>query len=158
MPNHNIFYFDNTFAAMNVPNYIGPFHPGNVNRFVGAECHGECSGGTFNTSVGFVTANDIMWGLQWVAHGAAPISVITGAVDDHWLWRQNLGTKTDLVRGWGPQSTTATIESIDSLWARWRGQGIKPVADIDLYIACQSSFGLVLSATLWLGSVDIWFV
>jgi hypothetical protein len=155
VPTKGIFYFDNTFAGAVAQRDVGPLHPGTVNRAFRAACRGELSFQSFNPAVPFTTEDDLVWGLQWVNHGAAPVSVITSLYDDHWFWRHALTLTSDVTRGWGPQSTTGTIQGSDPLDDEWRGQSVKPGVDIDLYVSIQASFGIVGGTFTMLGTVEL---
>lgn len=151
----NIFYFDNTFAGAATQRDIGPLHVGPTNRVFRARCHGELSLQSFNTSVPFTTANDLIWGLQWVAHGASPLDVLTSAVDDHWFFRRAFTLTTDVSRGFVTPGTTATIQGSDPMDDQYRGQFIKPAGDIDFYVSMKAAFGILTGTFICLGAVEV---
>lgn len=154
MPLTTIFYFDNTFAGAVAQRDVGPLHPGNVNRAFRAACRGELSLQSFNAGAPYITENDLLWGLQWVNHGSSPASVLTSPVDDHWFWRHALTLTNDVTRVWSPSTANGVVQGSDPLHDEYRGQRIKPVADIDLYISIQASFGLLTGTFIMLGSVE----
>jgi hypothetical protein len=154
VPVRTIFYFDNTFAGGGVQRDVGPLHPGSVNRVFRAACRGELSLQSFTPGSSFNTQNDLLWGLQWVNHGSAPLDVLTSAVDDHWFWRHALTLTNDVTRTWAPSSATGVVQGSDPLHDEYRGQYIKPAADIDLFISIRASFGLLTGTFIMLGSVE----
>lgn len=150
----NIFYFDNTFAGATTQRDIGPLHVGPCNRVFRARCRGELSLQSFNPAVPFTTENDLVWGLQWVAHGAAPLDVLTSAVDDHWFFRRAFTLTNDVSRGWGPSSVTGTVQGSDPMNDEYRGQSIKPAGDIDMFISFRAAFGILGGTFICLGAVE----
>lgn len=154
MPLRTIFYFDNTWTGAVTQRDVGPLHVGNVNTAFLARCRGEMSFTSVNSSVPFVTENDVIWGLQWVNHGSTPADVLTSAVDDHWFWRHALTLTSDVTRAWGPQSTTTTFQGSDPINDQYRGQRIKPVTDIDLYVSLKAGFGILSGTFVVLGAVE----
>lgn len=151
----NVFYFDNSFTMGTSQHDIGPLHVGPCNRILHGEVHGTSSKVSENLTVPFTLNNDLLYGLQWVAHGAAPQAVLTSPPGDQWLWRIAMAQNNDLQIGWGPQSTNTTVQTAFSLHQVWRGQGIKPAADIDVYLSFQAMFGVSTQAFGFLGAFNI---
>lgn len=154
MPVKTLFYFDNTWVGAVTQRDVGPLSPGPVNRVFQAKCRGEISFQSFTAVTPFTTENDIIWGLQWVSHGASPEDVLTSADDDHWFFRHALTLTTDVSRAWAATSTSGVIQGTDPLVDQYRGQSIKPADNIDLYVSLKAGFGIVSTQFTVLGAVE----
>lgn len=154
MTGHILWFFDNTFASAATQQDIGPFNPGTVNRIFQIEVRGMISGQSFPAAQPYVVSDDLLWGIQWVAHGAGPQSILTSAPGDQWPWRHNIGFNNDTTHTFAPSSATGVVQDIVSLREQYCGQGIKPGSNIDVYISVQSAFGITTGPILLLGSID----
>ena len=155
MPARDIFYLQNTFAGAATQRNIGPLAINGANRVFMTRCRGEVSYQSFNPTVPYTTENDTVWGLQWVARGAAPLDVLVSLFDDHWFWRHQLTSTTDVTRAWGPTTTSGTVQGSDPLTEEYRGQFIKPGTDIDMYVSFKAAFGALVSSFLVTGTIEI---
>lgn len=154
MTGHILWFFDNTFASAATQQDIGPFNPGTVNRIFEVSVHGLLSHESSPVNTPYVVGDDLLWGLQWVAHGAGSQAILTSAPGDQWLWRQNVAYRNDWATTFAPSSATGVLQTAQSLWQDYKGQGNKPGSNIDVYISVQSAFGVTTGPILLLGSID----
>lgn len=154
---HILWFFDNTFSSAATQQNIGPFNPGTVNRIFKAAIRGQISYQSSTVAQPYVTANDILWGLQYVAHGASPLSAASSAPSDQWLWRCNVANRTDTLHVFAPSTATGVSQAVVSLKEDYHGQGNRPGGDIDVYVSVLSSFGISVGPILLLGSIDFFY-
>lgn len=157
MPNHILWYFDNTSSTPATQLDVGPFNPGNVFNIFKAYVHGNMSFLSFTVASHWTEAIDMVWGLQYVNHGAGPTNILTSASDDHWLWRHAVGTSNDLSRAYGPSTSDGEIQSTFSLIENFRGQSNKPQNDIDVFLSFDSIFGATSDTYHVIGSIDFYY-
>jgi hypothetical protein len=154
---HTLWFYDNTVATPTTQEDIGAWNVTVNGGILAASVHGMLSERSDTPTPAYVIAGDYLWGLQWVAHGASPLSLLTSATDDHWLWRHAVPQNNDVTRAWGPQSTTSDVQNTYSTVEKYRGQGIRQLGSIDVYVSFVSMFGAVLNPYLVIGSVDFYF-
>lgn len=154
MTGHILWFFDNTFASAATQQDIGPFNPGSVTRIFRAAVHGELAYQSSLIGHPFVSASDLLWGLQYVAHGASPLNALTSGPNNQWLWRQNVSTRSDTVKAFAPSSATGVSQGANSLFEEYSSQGNKPGGNIDVYLSVVSVFGIAVAPILLLGSID----
>lgn len=152
-----LWFFDNTFTNPTVQNNIGPFNPGVVDRIFRAEVSGELSYTSTTITHPFTTTSDLVWGLQWVAHGGSPQAILTSTPSSQWLWRQNVGSRTDITHVFAPSSATGVSQVDASLAMSYSSQGNRPGSNIDVYLSVQAGFGVITIPILLIGSINFFF-
>jgi hypothetical protein len=157
MTGHILWYFDNSTSTPATQVDAGPFNPGVVERIFKVYVHGNMSFQSFATSNGWIEQQDLGWGAYWVPHGGAHLDIRIAASDDHWFWRHAVATNNDMSRPFAPSTDTASIQSTFSLIDTYRGQGLKPGVDIDVYVAFSSLFFLTTDPYQCIGSVDFFY-
>lgn len=157
MPTHILWYFDNNTSTPATQLDVGPFNPGNVSHIYKGYVHGNMSFLSFTTASHWQEVVDMVWGLQYVDHGAGPENILTSATDDHWLWRHAVAMNNDLSRAFTPSTDSFEVQSTFSLIETYRGQGNKPGGDIDVYLSFDSIFGVTSDHYQVIGSIDFYF-
>lgn len=154
---HILWFFDNTFASAATQQNIGPFNPGTVDRIFKVAVRGQISFQSSAVANPYVTANDILWGVQWVAHSGSPQNIQTSAPGDQWFWRNNVANRTDTLHVFAPSSATGVSQAVNSLEQDYCSQGNRPGANIDVYVSVIANFGISVAPILLLGSIDFFY-
>lgn len=134
---------------------IGPYAVGSVTTLLRAEIRGKVNFQAVALSALSVEANWLMFGLQWVLHGAAPLDVITSADGDHWLVRERIGD-TGSAAAWAPSSDVFGYIKGYHMGADWAGQ-IPIGSIIDFYVSFNSAEGVVVPNYNTFGSIRSWW-
>lgn len=117
----------------------GPFHIGAVNQLLQLEAVGGLNFQSFTDVTPFVLTNDILWGVQLVPHGSAPLDVLTSTDNYQWPIRQMIAPiGYDAV--YAPSSATSVVLAGFPLTKLWRGQ-LMLQADTDMYLSFGRPFG-----------------
>lgn len=135
--------------------FFGPYPSGTVNKLLRAEVHGAANYQGLAVGASSVFTNQLLWGLQWVAHGAGALDPVTSSDDDHWLIRQQTGDQS-YATSWAPSTATAGVLSGVQLAGSWAGQ--LPIgASIDLFLALKSDTGLAVANLNVFATIRWWW-
>lgn len=157
MTTHTLWFYQNTVASPTPQHNEGPFTVTPTGPLLKAYVHGEVNFKSSNVTVPFVSADDMIWGLQWVYHGAGAEDLLTSATDNHWLWRHALANNDDVAQTWAPDTadgvTTKGYPSVET----YRGQSVRPGAEIDLYLSLATMFGTTTQSYYLSGTIELYF-
>lgn len=157
MTSHALWFWQDTVATPGTQFdiHIGSLTPSGP--IIAIESYGELSVQSGNVTPPFVTASDLIWGIQWVPSGNTPLDILTSAPTDQWFWRHMVAHNNDARQGFDTPSTTATTQVSHTLKERYRGQGNRPGGAIDVYVSFRSVFNITVSPFFTSGSADgIW--
>lgn len=125
-----------------------------LGRILAMFAHGELSVQSGNVTPPFVTASDLLWGVQWVPSGNSPQDILTSAPGDQWFWRHMVAHNNDARQGFDTPSTTATTQVSHTLKERYQGQGNRPGGTVDIYVSFRSVFNITVSPFFTSGSLE----
>lgn len=134
---------------------FGPYPSGVISKLLRAEVRGQINFQAVTVGAASVDANFQLFGLQWVAHGAAALNVVSSADDDHWLIREQTGTN-DARIFWTPAANTISRMRSYVTKADWAGQ--LPIGvSADLYLSFNSPTGVVIDNMNYFGTIRWWW-
>jgi hypothetical protein len=118
----------------------GPWVVGAIDKVVGALVRGSLSYDIATESTSTTIVEPIMWGLQWVHHGAASLDIVSSVDGLQWLFREHL-VPSGWKAVWAPSTDTAAVAVDLPLKQDWYGQ--LPVNDtVDFYLSFGNAYAL----------------
>lgn len=154
MTNHALWYWQDTVSTPGTQFDIHIASLTSFGRVTAILAYGQLSSQSGNVTPPFVTASDLLWGIQYVPSGNTPLDILTSAPTDQWFWRHMVAENNDQRQGFDTPSTTATTQASFSLKERYQGQGNRPNAAIDIYVSFRSVFNITVSPFFTSGSAE----
>lgn len=135
-------WFDNAGANTNLQNY--QFNLGDVNKLHRIEVTGAVIYPTQSITDTTEIVDPIIWGVQYMAHGATPLTLPADSDDVHFL-AVEAHTPDEVAIGWAPNTATAAAVVGGPIRIHWGGQFYIGGGNTDICFTATYSFTAALT-------------